>query len=1079
MRTAFLWPRRAPTVFRQAESTAMATVSKSTNDSLSVGQWVNSGEVESKADLYFAQRLAAASADYKSVAFTIFALGFGVATVVWLALGILIEHWLIMGGLPSWARWAWFATGGAAIAMALWRWIVPLVRYRVNLVYAAHTIEREHPGLHNDLVNAVLVKAHPEGSVPRIVRSLEHRAAKRLSDLPNDEVVDRTTAVRLTYCLAMLVALSCVYELVAPKSLLVSGARLLAPWLSLAAPSRVRIEPVQLRWRMPDEAADKQVDGDRGGAVADNDDRRRLKIDAGLATLVRGRQLLVTTSIRGLRKAERPVITVTPIGDHPASVVDGPGKSWQVEMQPSKTGTGTAARYSALLPDQMRGLDCSVEMVIRAGDTRSESIRIAVVDSPSLLVREVRYDYPPYTGRESETVHWQGDLRGVEGTRVRIVAESNRPLESAGIDFDCDDKKDVPLTVGASDLARASGSFELRMNGERTAAKHASYRLLFQPQGSSLVGKEPMRPEKMEHRIEVTADLVPEVSMEEPRESPLRVPPASPVTLRVRAMDPDFGLARVSLETRLNGGEVQREVVLLGSQKPGVPSAGFTGVFNGVTQLVPEQFGAKAGSVLEYRAVAVDTLPKTPNVSYTPWQSLRIDAAAPPRVAEEKPPQARSPEAGQSEPPPSGANPDAAEEGKQVDAGPKAKDDADQNPADQTQPDQPDQQQKDQQRGGSQGEPQDGQESGNADGKKQGGKQPAPGENKESKEEPGKGAQPGQGAQQEQGQGLGDQGQRSGGKQAGEKQAAGKDQKQSPAPQPKGDKPDGKQAAGTKQSDGKKSDGKNGAGKQALRESIAADGTNDGKAMERILEHRRQTDGAQKDGAQKDGAQKDSADGGDKSGSSGPKSGAGQKPGDGQKSKPGAGSDGAGEPADSGGQASPEKAGGEKAGGEKAGGKEGGQSSSVGSGGWSGGGKSVPADGPEKAGLPPSKEAQWDQQDLTHARNATDLALEHLQDEVDSGRTGVLDQLGWTRDQARAFLNRWHSMQQMAESADSSERADFDQAVRSLGLRPGGVRSSRDIPADPKGGQAEGRRSRPPSEYREQFRAYTQGTTGE
>ena len=139
MRTAFLWPRRAPTVFRQAESTAMATVSKSTNDSLSVGQWVNSGEVESKADLYFAQRLAAASADYKSVAFTIFALGFGVATVVWLAIGILIEHWLIMGGLPSWARWAWFATGGAAIAMALWRWIVPLVRYRVNLVYAAHT----------------------------------------------------------------------------------------------------------------------------------------------------------------------------------------------------------------------------------------------------------------------------------------------------------------------------------------------------------------------------------------------------------------------------------------------------------------------------------------------------------------------------------------------------------------------------------------------------------------------------------------------------------------------------------------------------------------------------------------------------------------------------------------------------------------------------------------------------------------------------------------------------------------------------------------------------------------------------
>jgi primary-amine oxidase len=32
----------------------------------------------------------------------------------------------------------------------------------VNLVYAARVIEREHPELHNDLVNTVLVKAHPE-----------------------------------------------------------------------------------------------------------------------------------------------------------------------------------------------------------------------------------------------------------------------------------------------------------------------------------------------------------------------------------------------------------------------------------------------------------------------------------------------------------------------------------------------------------------------------------------------------------------------------------------------------------------------------------------------------------------------------------------------------------------------------------------------------------------------------------------------------------------------------------------------------------------------------------------------------
>ena len=89
----------------------------------------------------------------------------------------------------------------------------------------------------------------------------------------------------------------------------------------------------------------------------------------------------------------------------------------------------------------------------------------------------------------------------------------------------------------------------------------------------------------------------------------------------------------------------------------------------------------------------------------------------------------------------------------------------------------------------------------------------------------------------------------------------------------------------------------------------------------------------------------------------------------------------------------------------------------------------------------------------------------------------MLNELGWTREQAAAFLARWEAMQRMAESDDPGERADFDRAVRSLGLRPEGVRRSSDVPADVRGGQAEGRRTRPPSDYREQFKAFMQGTS--
>jgi hypothetical protein len=91
----------------------------------------------------------------------------------------------------------------------------------------------------------------------------------------------------------------------------------------------------------------------------------------------------------------------------------------------------------------------------------------------------------------------------------------------------------------------------------------------------------------------------------------------------------------------------------------------------------------------------------------------------------------------------------------------------------------------------------------------------------------------------------------------------------------------------------------------------------------------------------------------------------------------------------------------------------------------------------------------------------------------------VLRDLGWPMDQAREFLARWERMRQAAAEGDPKARGEFDQAVKSLGMRPGGVRSKRDVPTDVKGGQAEGRRSRPPSDYREQFKAFMQGAASE
>ena len=1172
----------------------MATVSNhdraAAGDRLVVGAWTEDADGASKSDRYLAQRLEAASADYKGAALQAFLLGAAVAGCVWLACGILAEHWLVPGGLPRWARWMWLGLGLIGLVAAAVRWLLPLMRYRVNLVYAAREIEREHPELHNDIVNTVLVRARPDGAAAVVVKSLKRRAAKSLAGVPGDGVIDRKLAVRLASSLALMVGLGFLYEVMAPKSMLVSAARLLAPWAGWMAPSRVRIDLPQMHWQMPGEEDAALRDGN--GARLD-EDRRRLRIEQGATAVVRGRQVVFSAGIAGLRRGEKPVLQVTPVRDDGS--VDADAGTWKVEMTGVASEARNAKEFTAVLPDATRGLENSVAVVLAAGDARSERVRIAVIDSPSLLVREVRYDYPPYTGRQSETVAWQGDLRALEGTVATVVAESNQPLEAAWIDFACNGGRDLKFKLGASDLARVSVSFPLHLNADRSAPEHASYRLLFQPRGKTGAG-EPVLTEAMEHRIEVVADVAPEVSVEEPRESPLRVPPAEPVTVRLRALDPDFALARAGLEARVQGGGEQRRITLL--------DAVTAGVFKGAARLVPERMGAAAGAVLEYRAFAEDNRQPQPNVAYSPWQMLTIDPAAPPRAPDAEPPplarndggedsrqagrgdgaaqaggdeqqdgQAGAQEGGQAGGQQEGGQqPEGGQPGGQAQqqGGPGAAPDQSgaANPAaaakpPNQQPNQQPEQQKDQppqqgnqegggnQSGGNQGE--------GAAGAGQQGKQPREGQQGTGAQRPsGDGKPSGAGAQ---GEGEAPQGQASGGK--GQQPNDQKQGGQQQGGQKQGGQQQGGQQQGADSGGGKAGDPSAGQGAPP----VAADGTDDGEAIERILEHRRRTEkktagnrqgdtpagekGAGEKGAGEKGAGEKSAGekgagekgagekgagekgagekgagekgagekgagekgagekgagekgagekgagekgAGEKgAGEKGAgEKGAGEK-GAGEKGagEKGAGEKGAGEKG-AGEKGAGEKGAGEKgAGGQEEGGEAGAQSdqppvgqpgaspSPTGSGGWSGSdaaaSAAADADGPA-----PSKETEWGDQDLSNARNAASLAIEHLRNAVENNRTDVLDQLGWTRDQARAFLQRWQVMQQMAGSNDPVQRGEFERAMRSLGLRAGGVKSGRDVPADVKGGQAEGRRSRPPSEYREQFKAYTQGTADE
>ena len=83
---------------------------------------------------------------------------------------------------------------------------------------------------------------------------------------------------------------------------------------------------------------------------------------------------------------------------------------------------------------------------------------------------------------------------------------------------------------------------------------------------------------------------------------------------------------------------------------------------------------------------------------------------------------------------------------------------------------------------------------------------------------------------------------------------------------------------------------------------------------------------------------------------------------------------------------------------------------------------------------------------------------------------------------ARRFLERWEQMQRAAAqkgSAGEAARRQFDDALRSLGLRAHGTELRRGgVTAEEPQNLREAGHSAPPPDWAEQFREYTRGVAG-
>ena len=123
--------------------------------------------------------------------------------------------------------------------------------------------------------------------------------------------------------------------------------------------------------------------------------------------------------------------------------------------------------------------------------------------------------------------------------------------------------------------------------------------------------------------------------------------------------------------------------------------------------------------------------------------------------------------------------------------------------------------------------------------------------------------------------------------------------------------------------------------------------------------------------------------------------------------------------------------------------------------------------------------AGGDDPNLEYARKQTDLALDYLRDQMAKDKSRLLDQLGWSREDAARFLQRWEQMKQAAGRQGvegQAARKSLDEAIKSLGLRPHGTRLRGGKTAQDKiDNLRDARRSEPPADWAEQVHDYLRG----
>ena len=504
-----------------------------------------------------------------------------IGTVVYLMAAAVIDHWIVSGGLGFVGRLVLLLVLLAAASAYFVRYVLPAIRFQVNPIFAAETLERSrlsignNRSLKNSLINFLLLRGHRREVLPVVYRALQQRAATDLSRVEIETAVDRKHVFRLAYVLVGVMAIGALYHVISPKNPLISAARVIWPFAALEAPTRVTIEDV------------------RPGSV-----------DAYFGDVIE-----VSAEIDGLKDDETVLLRYS---SNDGQIVD--------QVIPMTLSAG-AYRHRCELPPSEGGLRQSVTYHLTAGDCKTARFSVTARTAPAIVVKAVEYDYPEYTGIADWTAERKGgDLRAIEGTHVTITAETNREPRTAEIDFDCDGDPGQRMTVRDKE---AVGRFMLSLiDDDPPRPKHESYQLRF----TDVAGLS--NPQPIRHRIEVIRDLPPVVDLLAPGAEDLQLPEDGRLAITVRATDPDFALRRVVLQTdAMRAGKKQTGHQGERLSIPPLLDKLHEGEFKDTYYFEPAQFKLVAGDRVLYWVEAEDNKQPHPGRSRTVQRWITIIGA--------------------------------------------------------------------------------------------------------------------------------------------------------------------------------------------------------------------------------------------------------------------------------------------------------------------------------------------------------------------------------------------------------------------------------------------------------------------